>query len=97
MRGLFRTHLTTLKRQYIYFPFVFQHPLQSQSIPGAPKEVQEKCDSQGSKFIRHPERCDVFYRCAKGQLFGRMCQQGLLFDETVGLCNLADEVECVEV
>ncbi|XP_062555524.1 chondroitin proteoglycan 1-like [Armigeres subalbatus] len=64
-------------------------------IPAAPQEVYILCTQYvADQLIPHPTRCDVFYRCVKGKLSPRRCLEGLLFDSSLGACNLETNVEC---
>ncbi|XP_065089035.1 uncharacterized protein LOC135710398 [Ochlerotatus camptorhynchus] len=66
-------------------------------IPAPPPEVYSQCTpTVVEQQLRHPTRCDVFYRCVRGMLSGRICLDGLLFDESLGKCNLAELVDCVD-
>ncbi|XP_058827400.1 uncharacterized protein LOC131687339 [Topomyia yanbarensis] len=64
-------------------------------IPPAPPEVMVECEeSVQLQNLRHPELCNVYYRCVRGNIFPRQCQPGLFFDEVKQACNLAELVDC---
>jgi hypothetical protein len=45
-------------------------------------------------FTRSPNDCSTFYRCSNNILYTFYCPSGLLFDESVKVCNYANMVNC---
>ena len=45
-------------------------------------------------FTRLPNDCSKFYRCSNNILYTFDCPPGLLFDESVKVCNYANMVNC---
>ncbi len=45
-------------------------------------------------FTRLANDCSKFYRCSNDILYTFVCPPGLLFDESVKVCNYANLVNC---
>ncbi|XP_055535896.1 uncharacterized protein LOC129724770 [Wyeomyia smithii] len=67
----------------------------SEEFPSPPLELQKECKTIVSQNFRHPDYCDVYYRCVAGILFPRRCQPGLLYDGMLQVCNLEELVDCI--
>jgi len=52
------------------------------------------CSPFGVQNLPHPDNCSQFIECIMGTREIRECPEGLLFDRTVGNCNLAHNVYC---
>ena len=64
---------------------------------GAPNANQQqppagqgfKCEKDG--FFRNPSNCHKFIRCAEGRLFKFDCPAGLVFNESLEICDWESE------
>lgn len=48
-----------------------------------------KCERDG--FFRNPSNCHKFIRCAEGRLFKFDCPAGLVFNESLEICDWESE------
>ncbi|XP_063593945.1 peritrophin-1-like [Penaeus indicus] len=72
-------------------------PCSAQVFTPCPYEVSAKCpavDGVFPTFFAHPDDCSKGCECSKGTALEIQCQSGLLWDETVSVCNWASQVNC---
>lgn len=67
------------------------------TFPDAQKPFTCPNDKRGQ--YQDPVQCDKYYECLDGEVFERLCPDGLVFDETIRLKNKCDQpfnVDCGE-
>ncbi|XP_042870485.1 peritrophin-1-like [Penaeus japonicus] len=72
-------------------------PCTAQVFKACPYEVSIQCptyDGDFPTFFAHPDDCSKGCECSKGTAFEVQCQPGLLWDDTVDVCNWANQVNC---
>jgi len=52
------------------------------------------CPEEGVVSVAYPGNCSLYYLCVNGNPTVMACAEGLLFDDVLGKCNLAEEVNC---
>lgn len=52
------------------------------------------CSPYGIQNIPYPDNCSMYYRCVNGVRTTMTCSDGLLFDRSIGDCNIAQIVIC---
>lgn len=55
------------------------------------------CPNEKRGQYQDPVQCDKYYECLDGEVFERLCPDGLVFDETIRLKNKCDQpfnVDC---
>jgi hypothetical protein len=52
------------------------------------------CPSDVVVNLPHNNNCSLYWLCVFGDPTLKQCAPGLLFDPTIGQCNVADQVEC---
>ncbi|XP_069992651.1 peritrophin-1 [Penaeus vannamei] len=76
---------------------VASRPGAAQVFTPCPYEVSVKCpavDGDFPTFFAHPDDCSKGCECSKGIALEVQCQFGLLWDDTVSVCNWAYQVDC---
>ncbi|MDK2413356.1 carbohydrate-binding module family 14 protein, partial [Aphanizomenon sp. 202] len=72
-------------------------PCCAEEFTPCPDEVSAKCpavDGDFPTFFAHPDDCSKGCECSKGKAWVIQCQEGLLWDDTVSVCNWASQVDC---
>lgn len=60
-----------------------------------PQEVSDLCpetDGPVPEYFGHPDDCSKFCECDDQIGYERSCQPGLVFDETINVCNWPNNV-----
>lgn len=52
------------------------------------------CSLYGIQHIAHPMDCSLYYACVAGVRTLQSCGESLLFDKSIGDCNVASSVQC---
>nr|XP_033331552.1 peritrophin-1-like [Megalopta genalis] len=53
-----------------------------------------KCPDSGLVRLPHESDCNMYYECDQGQLTVAACGIGLVFNPTLGLCDLPKNYHC---
>lgn len=75
-------------------PTLVRPPVTVPTVPSP--SFTEVCCPNGMTGFRPANQCRLFYRCTAGSVEGGIstCGVGLLFDQSVQVCNWANQVDC---
>lgn len=61
--------------------------------PPQPHEIDCECD-ESIYFVPHPNSCEHYFICARGESFLIDCAPGFYFDPVNNWCDFSEKVEC---
>lgn len=89
--NIFKKSVKTIKKVLKNLNFQVKSP------PGYPEMSEtDKCpqDATTISFLEHPESCEFYFLCSRGESLLRRCPAGLWFDINTSTCNKKENVEC---